>query len=178
MARTNAWKLGLFVVGGCAATITGLTWIGMSELRKATHPAFAYFDEALTGLEPGSPVKFRGVTIGVVDHITVGPDKKHLCVATALYDTRLAELGVQSAHHTHHGLAHGEETAMTLRWKGRGGLVSEYHVDFVFLSRPLLERLEAVEVGSMRDWVESGLSDHCPVSVDLARCSRADGEIP
>lgn len=57
---------------------------------------------------------------------------------------------------------------MTLRWKGRGGLVSEYQCDFVFLSRPLLQRLEGVEVGSMGDWVESGLSDHCPVIVDLA----------
>ena len=82
---------------------------------------------------------------------------------------RLTALGVESAYHAHHGVAHGEETAMTLRWKGRGGLVSEYQCDFVFLSRPLLEQLQRVDVGSMRDWVESGLSDHCPVVVDIAR---------
>lgn len=93
-APANRWKLGLFVIGGCAATISGLTWIGMSELQKATHPAYAYFDEALTGLESGSPVKFRGVTIGVVEDIAVAPDKRMLCVRTALYDKRLTELGL------------------------------------------------------------------------------------
>lgn len=91
---------------------------------------------------------------------------------------QLAELDVESAYHVHHGLEHGDETAMTLRWKGRGGHVSGYHVDFVFLSRPLLDRLEAVEIGSMRDWVESGLSDHCPVIVDLARRPLPDSAIP
>jgi ABC-type transporter Mla subunit MlaD len=93
-APANRWKLGLFVVAGCAATITGLTWIGMNELRREFHVAYAYFDEALTGLEEGSPVKFRGVTIGVVQRIRVAEDKKHLQVQAALYDDYLRDLGL------------------------------------------------------------------------------------
>ncbi|MCU0866073.1 MAG: MlaD family protein [Planctomycetes bacterium] len=93
-APANRWKLGLFVVAGCAATITGLTWIGMHELKREFHVAYAYFDEALTGLEEGSPVKFRGVTIGVVQRIRVAEDKKHLQVQAALYDDYLRDLGL------------------------------------------------------------------------------------
>lgn len=96
-APANRWKLGLFVVAGVAASITGLTWIGMHELRRDFQVAYAYFDEALTGLEEGSPVKFRGATIGVVQEIRVAEDKKHLRIAAALYDDYLRDLGLDPA---------------------------------------------------------------------------------
>lgn len=95
-APANRWKLGLFVVAGGASTLTGLTWVGVNELRREYHVAYAYFDEAVTGLEEGSPVKFRGVTIGVVDDITVAPDKKHLKVRAALFDDKLTRLGLDA----------------------------------------------------------------------------------
>jgi ABC-type transporter Mla subunit MlaD len=93
-APANRWKLGLFVVAGLTASIGGLTWIGMRELKKASHVAYAYFDEAVTGLEEGSPVRFRGVTIGVVDEIRAAPDQRHLEVRAALYDDKLRKLGL------------------------------------------------------------------------------------
>jgi ABC-type transporter Mla subunit MlaD len=93
-APANRWKLGLFVLAGFGAAGTGFTWLGVHELKRATHEAWAYFDEALTGLEEGSPVKFRGVTIGRVDRIRVGPDKKHLAVQAALYDDYLVDIGL------------------------------------------------------------------------------------
>ena len=91
-APANRWKLGLFVVAGFVAAGTGLTWIGMNELKREYSTAYAFFDEAITGLEEGSPVKFRGVTIGVVDDIVVAEDQKHLRVQMALYDDRLRAL--------------------------------------------------------------------------------------
>lgn len=94
-APANRWKLGLFVIATSAVSIVGGSWLGVRNLERATHPALAYFDEALTGLEEGSPVKFRGVTIGVVRRIRVGPDKKHLAVEAALYDDYLVELGFE-----------------------------------------------------------------------------------
>jgi ABC-type transporter Mla subunit MlaD len=96
-APANRWKLGLFVVAGAAATIGGLTWVGMHELRREAYPAYAYFDEAVNGLEEGSPVKFRGITIGVVDEIRAAPDKRHLEVRAALYVERLRKLGLDTA---------------------------------------------------------------------------------
>ncbi len=95
-APANRWKLGLFVVTGFVAGGAGLTWIGMRELRKSFSLAHAYFDEAVTGLEEGSPVKFRGVTIGVVDEIRAAPDKRHLEVRAALYDDKLRKLGLDT----------------------------------------------------------------------------------
>ncbi len=94
-APANRWKLGLFVVAGTAVALGGLAWLGAHELERASHPVLAYFDEALTGLERGSPVKFRGVTIGVVREIRVGADKKHLAVEAALYDDYLLGLGFE-----------------------------------------------------------------------------------
>ena len=93
-APANRWKLGLFVVAGAAAAIGGLTWIGMHELRRESRAAYAYFDEAVNGLEEGSPVKFRGITVGVVDQIRAAPDKRHLEVRAALYVDRIVELGL------------------------------------------------------------------------------------
>ncbi len=93
-APVDRWKLGLFVVAGSGLVLSGLTWLGMLRLQRPTHAAYAYFDEPLPGLEPGSSVKFRGVPIGVVEDITLAGDKKHLQVLAALYDDKLAKLGL------------------------------------------------------------------------------------
>ena len=76
---------------------------------------------------------------------------------------RLEMLGMRSAYHAHRGVAHGGETEMTLRWFGPGSHEYTYHCDFVFLSDAITRRLEGVTVGTMAEWVESGLSDHAPV---------------
>jgi len=91
-APANRWKLGLFVVSGCAVVITGLTVLGAYQLRRATHEVSIFFDEALTGLDAGSPVRFRGVRIGVVRKIDVADDKKHLAVLVSIYDEFLPKL--------------------------------------------------------------------------------------
>lgn len=79
----------------------------------------------------------------------------------------LSRLGAESAYHGHAGLSHGEETAMTLRWVGKGSLEWWYHCDFVFLSKDLARGVVTVDVGNPEDWIGPGRSDHCPVSVDL-----------
>ena len=81
---------------------------------------------------------------------------------------RLEALGAVSAYHHFTGHGHGDEPEPTLRWIGRGGRPFGYHCDFVFVSRALAPLVEGVVVGSVSDWVESGLSDHCPVTVDFA----------
>jgi len=93
-APANRWKLGLFVLAGGVVGLVGLTLLGVQQLKRATHEVWVYFDEALTGLDQGSPVRFRGVQIGVVKEIKVAPDKKHLEVIASLYDERLTELGL------------------------------------------------------------------------------------
>lgn len=93
-APANRWKLGLLVITGFGLSLTGFTMLGVHELKRPKHTSWCYFDEALTGLEVGSPVRFRGVRIGVVDDIDVGPDRKHLAVRMSLYDDYLGDLGL------------------------------------------------------------------------------------
>lgn len=94
-APANRWKLGLFVLAGCGAAVGGFTWFGYQELQRDKHTAWAFFDEALTGLEDGSPVRFRGVRIGVVDRIDPAhEDRRHLAVQMSLFDDSLAALGL------------------------------------------------------------------------------------
>lgn len=80
---------------------------------------------------------------------------------------RLATLGAHSAFHLVHGQVAPEDEPATLRWIGPGRKPYTYHCDYLVVSRPLIDGVRGVEVGSLIDWVDSGLSDHCPVVVDL-----------
>ncbi len=87
---TNQWKLGLFVVMGVVSVVTSVLYFGGRSLRKEAVPYTTYFDESVQGLEVGSPVKFRGVSIGSVSNIDLAGDRRHVAVTY--------ELGVKVLH--------------------------------------------------------------------------------
>jgi exonuclease III len=76
-------------------------------------------------------------------------------------------LGLTSAYHAFHNLAHGAEKDMTLKWVGKGKIESTYHCDFVFIPSDWVTAVTNVAVGAWGDWIYSGRSDHAPVMVDL-----------
>jgi len=80
---------------------------------------------------------------------------------------RLKDLGLESSYHAAEDLEHGLEDAMTLIWIGRGRIPLAYHCDFVFLPPRLLASVTAVRIGWSPE-PDDRLSDHAPVSVDLA----------
>ncbi len=92
------WKLGLFVVVGSLVGVIGVVYLGAQELRRATHTAYAYFDEALTGLEEGSAVKFRGITVGKVERIRFATMDRLLEVRASLYEDYLVDLGLDTSN--------------------------------------------------------------------------------
>jgi len=92
---TNHWKLGLFVVTGLAIGLGAVFWIGLRRLNRDAVSAVTYFDESVQGLDVGSPVKFRGVTLGNVQSITIAPDHLHVEVWMQLYKDELLRLGFQ-----------------------------------------------------------------------------------
>ena len=100
-APTNHWKLGLFVVVAFCMTLTTVVFLGARSLRKETVKYRTYFDESVQGLEMGSPVKFRGVTIGSVASIDVAPDHRHVEVTCEIGVKALHGLGL--AEHKHLG---------------------------------------------------------------------------
>jgi phospholipid/cholesterol/gamma-HCH transport system substrate-binding protein len=90
---TNHWKLGLFVVVGIGLAIGALTFIGTYSLKNDGVVYRSYFEEAVTGLESGAAVKFRGVTIGNVQAIGIAPDRKHVSVVYELDAPTVRKLG-------------------------------------------------------------------------------------
>ena len=96
-APTNHWKLGLFVLVGVVMVIATAGLLGTLSLSKETGRYVSYFDESVQGLEVGSPIKFRGVTIGTVGKIDVAPDHRHVEVTSELGKEVLSRLGLDVA---------------------------------------------------------------------------------
>lgn len=91
---SNHWKLGLFVVCGVALGLATVVALGARSLQKETVSYQSYFDESVQGLEVGSPVKFRGVTIGIVSKINVAPDRRHVAVTSDLGVDEINLMGI------------------------------------------------------------------------------------
>ncbi len=67
--QTNYFKIGLFTALSLALVILFLVFLGASNLFKPSQLAETYFNESVQGLNVGSPVKYRGVTVGEVTAI-------------------------------------------------------------------------------------------------------------
>jgi phospholipid/cholesterol/gamma-HCH transport system substrate-binding protein len=92
---TNHWKLGLFVVAALATMVAVALWVGAQRFKRESFQAISYFDESVQGLDVGSPVKWRGVTIGTVSELTVAPDGRHVQVTSDIFVDALKRLGLE-----------------------------------------------------------------------------------
>jgi paraquat-inducible protein B len=104
---TNHWKLGAFVVGSVLLAVTLAALLTAQTMRIVTVSYTSYFDEAVTGLEIGSPVRFRGVTIGNVSAIDIAPDVRHVEVTYSLGVKVLKRLGLA-------GTTEGKQTQISV----------------------------------------------------------------
>ena len=102
-APTNQWKLGAFVVGSVLVGLTAAVVLTAQTMQVVTVTYASYFDEAVTGLEVGSPVRYRGVKIGKVSAIDVAPDRRHVEIIYSLGVEALNRLGLA-------GTSRGKET--------------------------------------------------------------------
>lgn len=71
MKTANSTALGLFVVIGLAFVVGGVMLFSSGTLFHPEQKYILYFDSSLTGLNPGAPVKFRGVTVGKVQEVLI-----------------------------------------------------------------------------------------------------------
>jgi exodeoxyribonuclease-3 len=78
---------------------------------------------------------------------------------------KLSDLGLVSAYHTRSVASQGEEPDPTLFWMRHRD--SPYHIDYIWLPKAWVPGLKAVEVGDFSTWVQSGLSDHVPLTIEL-----------
>lgn len=95
---TNHWKLGLFVIVGVGLALAALVVLGAHSWNDKTVSYASFFDESVQGLEVGSPVKFRGVTIGRVSAIDVALDHRHVQVMSELLVEQLGRLDLRLDH--------------------------------------------------------------------------------
>lgn len=93
---TNHWKLGLFVVVSGLLGLGAVVYLGSLSLNNEAVRYTSYFDEAVTGLDLGSSVKFRGVTVGEVSKIDVAPDLRQVEVSYELRLEVIDRLGLSS----------------------------------------------------------------------------------
>jgi exodeoxyribonuclease III len=80
----------------------------------------------------------------------------------------LAACGLMSAYHEIRGEAPGRELTPTHYWRDRRKEGPTYHIDYIFVPRAWLGSSCRIEIGAFEDWCGSGLSDHMPVTVELA----------
>jgi ABC-type transporter Mla subunit MlaD len=96
-APTNHWKLGAFVLASIGLGLTAAALLTARSMRVETVSYTSYFDEAVTGLEIGSPIRFRGVALGNVSAIDVAPDRRHVEITYSLGVAVLKRLGLAGA---------------------------------------------------------------------------------
>jgi ABC-type transporter Mla subunit MlaD len=93
-APTNHWKLGLFVISGVLLGLLGVVLLMGHLLRKDTVRYTSYFDEGVGGLNNGSVISYRGVTIGNVSAISIARDRRHVEIKYDLGVDELKRLGL------------------------------------------------------------------------------------
>lgn len=101
--KVNTTSIGLFTVTAVALGVAGLLLLSSSRLFSRTQDQIVYFDNSLSGLTEGAPVKYRGVTIGSVKRVMIrfnqAPNDFSLPVIVELEDELLRErLGDQGTH--------------------------------------------------------------------------------
>ncbi|MCB1191884.1 MAG: MCE family protein [Leptospiraceae bacterium] len=72
--KSNYFKIGLFVISSLVVLVVFTVLLGVSSFFEKTLKIETYFDESVQGLDVGSPVKYRGVTIGSVKRISFVSD--------------------------------------------------------------------------------------------------------
>ena len=74
LKKQTYFSVGLFVTIGVILGISAIVWVSTTKYFKKGATFVTYFDESVQGLQVDSIVKYRGVDVGRVEKISVGPD--------------------------------------------------------------------------------------------------------
>jgi len=70
--KANPTLIGVFVLGAILIAIGAVFFFGTTDLFTKKQTYVSYFTQSVSGLAPGSNVKFKGVTIGKVTQVLLG----------------------------------------------------------------------------------------------------------
>ncbi|MGA0133814.1 MAG: MlaD family protein, partial [Opitutales bacterium] len=65
----NVTLIGAFVAGGLVLFIVAMVLLGAGVFTDSKPGAVAYFEDSVSGLDIGAPIKFRGVSVGKVSQV-------------------------------------------------------------------------------------------------------------
>ena len=72
--RTSYILVGSFVLALLAGLFVFTVWIAKIQLEETRQPYYIYFTGSVTGLQEGSPVRYRGIPVGTVTDIRLDPN--------------------------------------------------------------------------------------------------------
>ena len=119
--QPNSYTIGIFVSIGLALFLGGLAVLGTGTLWRETVTIESYLDESVQGIDKGSQVKMRGVTVGRVDDITfvglkypesVDPGDRYVLLKVSL---ELDEFGVPDQEAFERLLEHEIQKGLRIR---------------------------------------------------------------
>lgn len=70
-SSSNYYKIGIFVIIGVILIVFAIILLGSGKLFQKTAYIETYFNESVQGLSVGSPVKYKGMTVGEVSQIAL-----------------------------------------------------------------------------------------------------------
>jgi paraquat-inducible protein B len=73
-SKINPATVGMFVLGALLLFVVGFLSFGGSNIFKKPARFMVYFDESVSGLDPGAPIKFYGVRVGRVAAVSARYD--------------------------------------------------------------------------------------------------------
>lgn len=75
-SKVNPATVGMFVLGALLLFVVGFLSFGGSNIFHKPARFLVYFDESVSGLDPGAPIKFYGVRVGRVASVSARFDPK------------------------------------------------------------------------------------------------------
>lgn len=72
--RANYIVVGSFVLAVLAGLFVFTVWIAKVKLQESHDTYYVYFTGSVTGLQEGSPVRYRGIPVGTVTDVRLDPD--------------------------------------------------------------------------------------------------------
>ncbi len=165
----NRTLVGLFVLGGLALTLGFLLALGGGWFAGDRPRALARFDQDVSGLDTGSAVRLRGVTVGKVASILVqvgGADPRGGVPVVLEIDPGIAaRLGAGEVLGTQEGLDGAIRSGLTAKLRLQSFVTGVLYVDLDYAA----PRAEAPAKADGLTVIPTELSDHVALTQAVGR---------
>lgn len=169
MKKTSDTRLiGLFVIGALGLIVLMLMFLGGGRYLSTSQKYVTYFQGSVHGLNPGAPVKLKGVTVGRVVDIQLQYDVEHNRVLTPVITQidfdKISETRGQGSFSRKLGLTELIEHGLRARLNQNSMLTGQLYVELAFMPKeqpPILMEQGAISypeiptTPSSRDQIEN-----------------------